>query len=192
MINRDRVTAILLAAGRSSRFGGADKLLAPLRGRPLALHAAKSIVDLNPARRIAICPDGEGDLAMLLAAQGFEIFANPDRDVGLSTSLRIGIEAAGEGHAEAALLCLADMPFVPPVHLATLLARFQADDAPVVASSRDGAAMPPALFARSKFSELAQMRGDRGGRALLASAALVPAPDGALVDIDRPEDMVRE
>lgn len=192
MIDRDRVTVILLAAGQSNRFGNSDKLLTPLRGTPLALHAAKAIVDLKPGRRIAVCPDDGGNLTALLAARGFEIVANPDRAAGLSVSLRLGIGAARKGQAQAVLLCLADMPFVTTSHLEALLARFHADDAPVVASSRDGVAMAPALFARSRFAALSKVRGDRGGRALLASAALVPAATGTLIDIDRPEDMVIE
>lgn len=189
MIDPNAVAAILLAAGRSSRFGAEDKLLAPLDGMPVALHAARAIATLGPARRIAICPDADGALADMLAGEGFDIVANPDAERGLSESLRLGIAAAQAGTELAALLCLADMPFVRAGHLAALLARFDPDEAPVVASGRDGVPMPPALFARSRFAELAEARGDSGGRALLASAVIFPAPAGRLDDIDRPGDL---
>lgn len=189
MIDPGAVAAILLAAGRSRRFGAADKLLAPMGGMSVALHAAKAIAELAPARRIAICPDGDGALARMLAGEGFDTVANSDAERGLSESLRLGIAAAQAGTEQAALLCLADMPFVRAEHLAALLARFDPDEAPVVASSRDGVPMPPALFARSFFAELSEARGDHGGRALLASAVLVPAPTGQLEDIDRPGDL---
>jgi molybdenum cofactor cytidylyltransferase len=189
MIDPGAVAAILLAAGRSSRFGAADKLLAPLDGVPVALHAARAITALAPMRRIAVCPDSDGALARMLAGEGFDIIANPDAGRGLSESLRLGIAAAQAGGEQAALLCLADMPFVRAEHLAALLARFDRDEAPVVASGRDGVPMPPALFARSKFPALAEASGDSGGRALLASAIIVPAPAGQLDDIDRPGDL---
>ena len=189
MIDPGAVAAIFLAAGRSSRFGAADKLLAPLDAMPVALRAAAAIVELATARRIAVCPDRDGDLARLLAAEGFEIVANPDTEAGLSASLRKGIDAVAAGLERAALLCLADMPFVRAAHLRALLARFDPETAPVVASSRDGVPMPPALFARAVFGELATATGERGGRALLASAALVPAAAGELADIDRPADL---
>ena len=189
MIDPGAVAAIFLAAGRSSRFGAADKLLAPLDAMPVALRAAAAIVELAPARRIAVCPDRDGDLATLLAAEGFEIVANPDAEAGLSASLRKGIDAVAAGPERAALLCLADMPLVRAAHLRALLARFDPETAPVVASSRDGVPMPPALFARAVFGELATATGDRGGRALLASAALVPAAADELADIDRPADL---
>ena len=127
MIDRDAVVAIFLAAGRSTRFGADDKLLAPLGGVPLLLHAAQAIVDLAPARRIAVCPDRNGPVAALLADRGFDIVANPCPERGLSQSLRLGIGAVSPGVERAALLCLADMPFVRAGHLAALLARFDPD-----------------------------------------------------------------
>ena len=191
MIDRDEVAAIFLAAGRSTRFGADDKLLAPLGGVPLLLHAAQAIVDLAPARRIAVCPDRNGPVAALLADRGFDIVANPRPECGLSQSLRLGLGAVSPGPERAALLCLADMPFVSAGHLAALLARFDPDSALVVASGRDGVPMPPALFARSRFAALEEASGDQGARFMLASAALVDAPAGQLNDIDRPADLPR-
>ena len=79
--------------------------------------------------------------------------------------------------------------FVGTGHLRKLMARFDPVKAPVVASTNGEAAMPPALFARALFETLRSGEGDRGGKALLADAALVPAPAGELVDIDRPDDL---
>lgn len=189
MIEAGDICAILLAAGGSRRFGASDKLLVPVAGAPLAFHAATRIAELAPGRRIAVCPDDDGPLARQLAAQGFEIVGNPDEALGLSRSLACGIAAAARGPQPAALICLADMPFVTLRHLKDLLARFDPVDAPVVASTNGEAAMPPALFARSLFDRLQAGEGDRGGKALLAGALLVRAEAGELADIDRPEDL---
>lgn len=185
MIDPGAVAAIFLAAGRSSRFAGGDKLLVRLGDMPLALHAARTLVDLAPARLVAICPDRDGPLAEALAEHRFEIWPNPHPDRGLSESLRIGVRAVRAGTEAAVLLCLADMPFVRLPHLRALLAAFDPEAAPVVASSRDGVPMPPALFARPMFPALEKASGDQGGRTLLAAAKLVPAPSDELADIDR-------
>lgn len=189
MIDAANIAAILLAAGTSRRFGADDKLLAPLDGEPLALHAARRIVELAPGRRIAICPDAHGMLARALASHGFEIVANPHPERGLSQSLSLGIAAAARGPEAAALICLADMPSVSAGHLRSLIARFDAEDAPIVASTNGEATMPPAIFARSQFEALRDGTGDRGGKALLAGAALVRAGADELIDIDRPSDL---
>ncbi|MGH6693870.1 nucleotidyltransferase family protein [Sphingopyxis sp.] len=189
MIDAENIAAILLAAGTSQRFGTDDKLLAPLAGEPLALHAARHIVELAPRRRIAVCRDDHGALARLLEAHGFEIVANPHPEQGLSRSLSCGIAEAARGPDAAAMVCLADMPFVGTRHLRKLIARFDPVEAPVVASTNGDAAMPPALFARALFEKLRGGEGDRGGKALLANAALVHATAGELVDIDRPDDL---
>ena len=187
MIEAGKVAAILLAAGQSLRFGAADKLLAPIDGEPLLIHAARRLVEMKPARLIAVCSDAQGSAAGLLAPLGFEIAVNPHPERGLSSSLARGIERARE--AEAALICLADMPFVTVRHLEALLARFDPVDAPIVASGRGSIAMPPALFARSLFETLEGGEGDKGGRALLRTAILVEAPAAELTDMDVPEDL---
>lgn len=189
MVEAANIAAILLAAGTSQRFGAEDKLLASLAGEPLALYAARRIVELAPGRRIAVCPDGHGMLAQHLAAEGFEIVVNAQPDRGLSQSLACGIAAAALGPEVAALICLADMPFVSTRHLRELLARFDPSTAPVVATTNGAATMPPALFGRALFETLRRGEGDRGGKALLADAVIVPADADELLDIDRPGDL---
>ncbi|MBE1530005.1 molybdenum cofactor cytidylyltransferase [Sphingopyxis sp. OAS728] len=189
MVEAANIAAVLLAAGTSQRFGTEDKLLASLAGEPLALHAARRIVELAPGRRIAVCPNRDGVLAQQLAAEGFEIAVNPYPERGLSHSLSRGIAEAALGPEVAALICLADMPFVSTSHLRELLARFDPSTAPVVASSDGDTAMPPALFASALFNKLLTGEGDRGGKALLAGAALVHAAADELLDIDRPGDL---
>lgn len=189
MVESANIAAILLAAGTSQRFGAENKLLASLDGEPLALHAARRIGELAPGRRIAVCPDDHGMLARHLAAEGFEIVVNPHPERGLSQSLARGIAEAALGPQVAALICLADMPFVSTGHLRELLAHFDPSTAPVVATTNGAATMPPALFARALFEKLRGGEGDRGGKALFAEATLVRASADELVDIDRPGDL---
>ena len=187
MIEASRIAAILLAAGRSERFGS-DKLLALVRDEPVALVAAKSLAAIAPGRLIAVCRAGS-DVAAMLSDLGFEIVTNPDPGRGLSSSLALAIGRAEELNVEAALVALGDMPFVGQAHIRSLLRAFDSAKASIVASGRDGTAMPPALFARSHFGALRNVESDSGGRRLLAGALLVGGDPGELADIDRPEDL---
>lgn len=187
MIDAGEVAVLLLAAGQSERFGS-DKLLAPLGGIPVAVHAARRLAALPTERRIAVCREA-GLLAGELAALGFDIVINPEPARGLSSSLALGIERAEAVGANAVLVALGDMPFVSADHFAALLAAFDPVTAPIVASDKAGVAMPPALFDKAFFQDLRDGEGDRGARALIRTAARVAANPSELADIDRPEDI---
>ncbi len=182
MIAADRVAALLLAAGGSTRFGAADKLHADLAGRPLVTHAASTLSGLGFGALIAVCGSVTAPLL-----DGFDIVINDTPAQGQSRSIRLGVACALECDVDAVLVMLGDMPFVPASHLHALLAA----DGACVASARDGQAMPPALFSRAMALELLALEGDRGARALLAGAVLVPADGAMLADIDRPADLHR-
>lgn len=173
------VTGLLLAAGLSRRFGDDDKLLAPLDGVPLVLHAARTMAGLGLPRRIAVV--SAPAVAALLRPLGYAILPNDRPGDGLGASVAIGARhAAGCGGL---LVMLGDMPRVSAGHLHRLLAT----DAPVAASTAGGGApMPPARFAASLLPRLTTLSGRDGARALLAGAGLVDADPRELADVDTP------
>lgn len=175
---------VLLAAGRSSRFG-ADKLSAPLAAKPLIRHAAETLASLPLTRRVAVLgPDAPG-----LADIGFAEVRLPGADQPQSASLAAGIAALGREGLRGIMVALADMPLVTPGHLAALAAAFNGSRA--VCSLAGEVRCPPAIFPASQYDQLLAQHGDRGARALLAEAVAVPAPPSALIDIDTPADLTR-
>lgn len=186
MIAAERVAAVLLAAGRSERFGATDKLMAAFDGKPLVAHAAGMLGAIGFGARMAVCGRSE-ESAALLGGLGFEIIVNDAPEAGQSRSIALGVTRALAGACDAVLICLGDMPGVTTGHVEALLDRF--DPAEIIASSCDGQAMPPVLFSRERAGALLALDGDRGARGLLSGAALVPADANLLSDIDRPEQM---
>ncbi|MGJ3648670.1 nucleotidyltransferase family protein [Sphingomonas sp. GlSt437] len=186
MIAADKTVLVLLAAGRSTRFGSADKLEATWRGKPLALHAVQALKAVPFAHRVAIVSDTTVDFS----GQGFEVIVNPDPDEGLARSLRLGVAAARDVGAAAMLVALADMPRITTEHVQRVLDG--AEGAMSIVASSDGAHVkPPALFGAGHFTALAAMTGDAGGRTLLADATRVAADPDELMDIDTIEDLER-
>ena len=184
MIAAERTLLVLLAAGRSVRFGAEDKLAAEYRGRPLALHAVAALEEIDFLGRVAIVSTTRVDFARA----GYAIVANPAPEVGMSGSLRLGVAAARECGAAAMLVALADMPHISARHIRRLLATAdRADDA--IASTDGTRLMPPALFAAGHFADLARLSGDTGARALLSTARAVAADPAELIDIDTPADL---
>jgi molybdenum cofactor cytidylyltransferase len=175
------IAAVLLAAGRSERFG-ADKLAAELGGRPLCHHAAAMLAALPFARRIAVVAEASHRLEAL----GFEIVRTGAGAQSMSRSIVTGVRALQAAQPDGLLLALADMPFVPAAQIEALVAGF---DGGMVASAAQGRAQPPALFGPGHFEALMQLQGDKGARDLLRSARLVEARAEWLQDIDTRSDL---
>lgn len=174
---------LVLAAGRSSRFGAEDKLLADLNGHPLAHYAAAAMCAVPLDRRIVVT----GSQAVADLFQGFQVVMLDNSGTVQSDSLRAGVTAARG--ADRLLIALADMPFVTPAHLAAVLERCGA----IGSASTDGTRpMPPACFPATRHDALAELSGDKGAAPLLRAlpkTALIPAPFPVLFDVDTPETL---
>lgn len=177
---------LLLAGGRSLRFGAADKLCAPLGDRPLTLHAIRAAAPLPLTRRLAIV----SGTRFPFADHGFDIIANDDPTRGLSHSIRLGVNEARRGGSSAVLILLADMPCVTRPHLQRLFAASR-DQESIVFSSDGERTSPPALIGSAHYKALCALAGDQGARALAKAAVLVRAAPGELADIDTPADLSR-
>lgn len=178
------VGAILLAAGSARRMGE-DKLLANLGGKPLALHAFDTILAAGLAGPIVATAPGSG-LAPLLEGRA-RLVDVAEHAKGIGHSLAAAV-ADAPADWTAAIICLADMPFVRPTTLAAL-AHAAARDA-VIRPSYGGCPGNPLSWGCGFFAELAALTGDRGGRSLLErhGATLIACDDpGILFDVDTPD-----
>lgn len=181
MIAPGRTCLVLLAAGLSTRFGAADKLAQPVGGRPLAMHAAETLVTIPFLARIAVVA---GDTSL----PGYRTVLNPHPEAGQSGSLRLGVAAALEIAPDAILVALADMPLVTADLIRRLLVT--ADGPAAIVASHDGQRpQPPALFGSDHFAALLETSGDQGARDLIRSGNFVQADPRELIDVDAPADL---
>ena len=182
------IAGLLLAAGASSRFGS-NKLLYPLSdGTPIAVAAARNLKHAVE-RVLAVIRPGDDVLAQRLQAEGLEIAVCDSAAAGMGHSLACGIAAASDAHGW--LIALADMPFVSPETLRTVIRHLEAG-ATIAAPSFNGRRGHPVGFGRSLYPELLALDGDSGARALLTRHAvkLFECDDvGICFDIDTPADL---
>lgn len=191
-----RVAAVILAAGRSTRMGGPNKLLAEIGGRPLIRIAAEQAL-ASRARPLIVVTGHERDkVAAALAGLDVRLVHNPDFAEGLSTSVKVGLGAVPED-ADAAVVCLGDMPQVSADLIDRLIGAFDPErGALVVVPTIAGKRGNPVVWSRRFFPELMALEGDVGARHVIGRYAEavteVPVADGAaLTDIDTPEALVR-
>src|SRR5215467_5079678 len=187
-----RIAAIVLAAGRSTRMGGPNKLLAEISGRTLVRIAAQEA--LASQARPVIVVTGHQRERVEAAVGGLDVVLvhNPDFAEGLSTSLKAGI-AAVPAEADGAIVCLGDMPQVDAKLIDRLLAAFDPEKgALVVVPTIGGKRGNPVVWSRRFFPELSALDGDTGARHLVTSypeavAELPLTGNAALVDVDTPD-----
>ena len=185
------VAAIVLAAGRGSRFGPDPKLLARLDGMPLVRHAVEAATAAGCAPVLAVVGHRAAEIGAALAGTGARLVPSPDHALGLSASLRAGFAALPAGCAGAAIL-LGDMPRVTGGIVRTLIAGWRAAGCPDAAIPvRAGRRGNPVLLSARLGPEIAALRGDTGAAALLRDrpgVLEVPVDDGAVfLDVDTPD-----
>ena len=122
-----------------------------------------------------------------------QIVENQQWEEGMSSSIRVGIEAllAMNPHLEAVAIALCDQPFVSPQTLNQLVEVYHFTGKPIIASEYAGTLGVPALFNRTLFSELMTLKSTEGAKQVIRKhiheVYSVPFPEGA-IDIDTPND----
>ncbi len=193
MIAAGSVSAIVLAAGESSRFGG-PKTLASLASRPLLQHVLDVTHRLRFRETVVVLGRDADDIERLLRWRAEKRVRNPHPEAGLSSSLRIGL-ASVDPASEGALLLLGDQPLVREDVISRLLAGFDPAGRPIVVPRYlDGGGPNPLLIARSAWPLALETKGDRGlGPVLRDHPDVVKEIEmaGSNPDVDTPEDLAR-
>ncbi len=186
-----KIAAIVLAAGLSSRMGS-NKLLAPVRGKPMVCHAVEAALASAVASVVVVTGKDGAEVRRALAPCSPLFAHNPDYSKGLSSSLKCGLKALPQD-CDGALILLGDMPDVTAALLDKLIAAFDpGEDRAICVATRHGRRGNPVLWARRFFPEMLALEGDVGARHLIAQynelvAEVEAADDGPLTDIDTPD-----
>lgn len=185
------VAAVVLAAGRATRMGGPNKLLADISGKPVVRRVVEAALAGRASPVIVVTGHEHHQVEAALAGLDVRFVHNDDYPAGLSGSVRVGIQAVPDSVAGAIIL-LGDMPLVSSMTLDELIAAFAPERGreivvPVSAGRRGN----PVLWSRRFFADLAQLSGDRGARHLIDAQAQAVCEvevqgEGVVLDVDTP------
>ncbi|RUV61342.1 4-diphosphocytidyl-2C-methyl-D-erythritol kinase [Mesorhizobium sp. M5C.F.Ca.IN.020.29.1.1] len=186
-----KVDVVLLAAGRSSRMGGPNKLLALFDGKPLVRRTAERALGSKASGIIVVTGHQRERVHAALSGLDVTFAGNPDFTEGLSSSLKAGI-ARVAGDAAGAMIMLGDMPGVSSADLDRLIDAFRKSEGQsVVRASHEGKRGNPVLLPRSLFAAIAHLEGDTGARHLVEAEGLdvvdVEIGKAASIDVDTRE-----
>jgi len=185
------VGGIVLAAGRSSRMPGSQKLLLDIDGVPMVRHVLEAASEGGCHQTVVVY--AEDDVKRAINGRA-ELVYNAKAQTGMASSMQAGLRAM-RPEIEAAMVVLGDQPLVGSRTVATLLRAWRREGSrpAVAASSADGWA-PPVILSRELWGDLFALKGDAGARQVLQGRSelidIVPAP-GRSDDIDTPDDYTK-
>jgi molybdopterin-guanine dinucleotide biosynthesis protein A len=190
----ERVAAVVLAGGRSSRFGR-DKLVEPIQGRPMLDHVIERLRGVSPeivvVAAVGADPEISSDIDLVHDDAPFE---------GPLAGLAAGLRALDPG-VERVIVVGGDMPTIVPAVLARLLEALARREAAVLADDQRARPLPLAVrrSAASQAADALLENGERRLRALLErlDVDVIPEdrwrgddPNGeTLRDVDVPGDL---
>jgi molybdenum cofactor cytidylyltransferase len=191
------VAAIILAAGKSTRMGEAKQLLR--LGESTVLGQIVENVRCSAVDEIVLVLGSSAEAIRRQLPpsllEGVKVVINPAYEQGMASSLQAGLSAL-DPQIEAALIVLADQPFVRPETLNQLGHEHRRSKAQIVIPSYHGLRGNPVLLDRSVFAEVMALEGDIGCRAIFGShtertVKIEVEDEGILLDIDNHEDYER-
>ncbi len=195
MKKQGRVAGVILAGGTSSRMGSAKQLLIIDR-EPLVVRAVRSALASRLDPVVAVLGHEAGRvrdaLGVFLPNPRLVVRENPDYRLGMSESLKRGVEELSGRSVDGAMILLADQPNVTGPIIDRLVEEFLGSEKPICQPLYGDVPGNPVVFHRSLFGSLLEVTGDRGGRSILREhpewVHVVPFVDPAIgIDIDTPE-----
>jgi molybdenum cofactor cytidylyltransferase len=189
-----RVSAVILAAGTSSRMGRPKQLLA-LGDRTVLEQTLAHVQAAALHEIVLVLGAGAEAIRRQLPSQELKIVVNQAYQHGIAGSLRAGLLAV-DAQSDAALIILGDQPFIRSRTMDRIVEEYHHSRAKIVIPLHQGKRGNPVLLDRSVFSEVMALEGDVGSRAIFANhpdeIVKVEVEDaGILLDLDEPADYQR-
>ncbi|WP_027410766.1 NTP transferase domain-containing protein [Anoxybacteroides tepidamans] len=190
-----RTIGIYLAAGKSTRMG-TDKRFLPFATYSLGSTALQAAISSLLSNILVVVPmdDTLDWIDPQLLQHGKCNIVRCTSSHGQSYSLRCGLHQAIQLHAEAAVVLLADQPFITKEVINELVCSYRQYRTDYVAFTQQSIPLPPILFSAAIFSDLLDVRGDEGARQLLRKSSnwngtlLSSCNSDLFVDVDTIED----
>ena len=150
-----RWSAVVLAAGNSSRMEGRHKMLLPIGDKPVIRHTVERILQASPQEVVVVTGYKGRDVMAALADLPVALQPNPRYEEGQMTSAAIGTGALTKA-TDAVMMCLGDMVLLEPHDYAELVTAYvDRTDRSIVIPYFGGQRGNPILFAASYVHEVA-------------------------------------
>lgn len=185
------ISVVVLAAGLSTRMGS-QKLLRPVRGRPM-LEKVLGVFRRAKVDEIVVVLGRDAErLRSEVRFHNERVVVNHEATRGMSSSLKLGLRSVSP-RAEAAIVALGDQPFLSPSTVDLIVEGYRAENSPIVVPVYGGKRGNPVLFAKSLFPEVMKVRRDVGAKSVVKKHGrkvleIRVRDAGVLLDVDTQAD----
>ena len=190
------IAGIFLAAGRGARFGS-NKLLHEIDGKPIVCHGLQAAVDSQLPRIYTVLGNQRLEMKQTIGEYfprhpKITIVDNPGFKGGLMSSLKSGLQGLDD-QFEAAMVMLADMPFITAGAIDDLIRAFETRPG-IVMPVHEGTYYHPRIIPRPLFGAFLELDDDGSGVEVIGRFAdrvvAVPVKDLSMYrDIDTPSEL---
>lgn len=191
--HRNNVHGVILAAGKSTRYGEKNKLLQEINEKPVISHVVGTAVQSLLSGTTIILGHEHNSVSNAIDSDWPDLIVNEEYKEGQSTSVTSGVNAAKRHNADAVLILLGDMPAVSAMSVNKLIHMYKKTEYEILAAAYDNTRGNPVLFDNQYFEDLCNTTGDVGGRQLISpdnKAILVETSDpGVTIDVNHPSDL---
>ncbi len=183
---------MLLAAGASARLGTPKQLLR-YNGQTLLQHLVQTAASSKASPLITVLGANANIILPELHENKHPVIVNTEWRSGMASAIVCGIEELLKlsPAADGVILMVCDQPYVTASLLDELIAAQHSTGKPIITSHYENIPGPPALFHKSIFPELLELKGDTGARKIVQQhgdeIATIPFPKGN-IDIDTQAD----
>jgi len=163
------ISAILLAAGKSKRLKGENKLIKNFKGKPLINHILSSLIK-SKVNKIFIVAGYQNQKIKKIALKSKKItfVINSQYLKGISTSIKCGLKKISKKNI-GFLIAHADMPLISKTILNTLCSALKSKNKEIFVPVYKKKVGNPLAFKYSMIKSLKKIKGDRGAKKLIRS-----------------------
>lgn len=191
------ISAIVPAAGMSTRMGSQNKLLLSYRGKSLIEHAVDALLASDVSEIIVVIGFEAENVEAKLAGRSVKFIVNPGYQEGMSTSIKAGVQAVSP-EAKAIMIYLADQPLLTCADINQIAAAFRtakAEGKNIVVPFHKGQRGNPVIMDATFKEAITEVSGDVGCRKVIKTNpdqvfVLEMETDHVVRDVDTMEEFL--
>ena len=187
------IVVLIMAAGKSSRFGSPKQLL-KWKNSNLLQHAIKTACDSNISDVFLVLGANHDQIIEMTDTNSVEVIRNLSWANGLGNSIAFGVKSIiqKEPKTDGILIMLADQPLIDSDYLNRMIDKFKEGNNQIIATTyKNNKQGVPVIFDKAYFDELIDLNDDDGAKQIIkkhTANVFTFKHDNNCLDIDTFED----